>query len=304
MKKTLIIIPIIVGLIALGVAVGFENRLNGVSEVSATALSQKYNASREIKEKYQLDGASLVRNKIINAELDKYENEPKDEIKVRIGNKSDLLGADAEFVPSIELSRWNEVSFNLEPVVDTLDVVEQETLTIEEDKIIYDTDSRKYEMYEVQDEEFPEGAYKYVWYLKEKPATNKIEFTIQSQGLDFFYQPELTQEEKDEGAEAGKESQDDEKEENVKMVEKIDEPEDFENTEIPFKINGSEMGVSFETWLKTSPEDTAKQFNRDHKWENRLFLDRNFYPHVDMIINDLYSKGLIEAGEYDIKIDW
>jgi hypothetical protein len=84
----------------------------------------------------------------------------------------------------------------------------------------------------------------------------------------------------------------------------VDEPEDFENTEIPFKINGSEMGVSFETWLKTSPEDTAKQFNRDHKWENSLFWDRNFYPHVDMIINDLYSKGLIEAGEYDIKIDW
>lgn len=31
--------------------------------------------------------------------------------------------------------------------------------------------------------------------LKEKPVSNKIEFTIQSKGLDFFYQPELTDEE-------------------------------------------------------------------------------------------------------------
>lgn len=31
---------------------------------------------------------------------------------------------------------------------------------------------------------------------------------------------------------------------------------------------------------------------------------RNFYPHVDMIINDLHSKGLLKAGEYYIEIDW
>ena len=39
-----------------------------------------------------------------------------------------------------------------------------------------------------------------------------------------------------------------------------EEPDDFEETEIPFKVNGEEMGVSFETWLKTSPKDTEGKF--------------------------------------------
>jgi len=80
--------------------------------------------------------------------------------------------------------------------------------------------------------------------------------------------------------------------------------DDHEATEIPFEVNGNEMGVSFETWLNTSPEDTAKHFNPDYEWENRLFWDRNFYPNVSMIANDLHSKGLIEPGEYVIVIDW
>jgi hypothetical protein len=62
------------------------------------------------------------------------------------------------------------------------------------------------------------------------------------------------------------------------------------------------MGVSFETWLNTSPEDTKKYF--EFEYENKLFWERNFYPHVSMIIKDLYKKGLIEKGEYDINIDW
>jgi hypothetical protein len=78
--------------------------------------------------------------------------------------------------------------------------------------------------------------------------------------------------------------------------------EDFENTEIPFEVNGSEMGVSFETWLNTTPEETRKHFKDD--FENRLFWDRNFYPSIDMIINDLHSKGLLEEGKYQINIDW
>lgn len=31
---------------------------------------------------------------------------------------------------------------------------------------------------------------------------------------------------------------------------------------------------------------------------------RNFYPDVNMVANDLYEKGLLEAGEYLINIDW
>jgi hypothetical protein len=80
--------------------------------------------------------------------------------------------------------------------------------------------------------------------------------------------------------------------------------EDFEDTELPFEVNGEEMGVSFETWLNTDPKETAKKFNPNYTWENNLFWERNFYPHPSMIAKDLYEKGLLEAGEYEIKIDW
>lgn len=90
--------------------------------------------------------------------------------------------------------------------------------------------------------------------------------------------------------------------ENISVPVKEDWTEDFENTKIPFKVNGSEMGVSFETWLNTSPEDTRKHFKEDY--QNALFWERNFYPHVSMIINDLHNKGLLETGDYSINIDW
>lgn len=80
--------------------------------------------------------------------------------------------------------------------------------------------------------------------------------------------------------------------------------EDYENTEIPFKVNGEKMGVSFKTWLDTSPEDTEKYFNSQYKWENNMFWERNFYPHASMIAKDLCEKGLLESGKYQININW
>lgn len=78
--------------------------------------------------------------------------------------------------------------------------------------------------------------------------------------------------------------------------------EDFQNTEIPFVVNGDEIGVSFETWLNTNPEDTAKHF--DSHWENGLFWDRSFYPEPNILAADLCKRGLLEPGEYQIHIDW
>ena len=77
---------------------------------------------------------------------------------------------------------------------------------------------------------------------------------------------------------------------------------DFENTSILFEVNGDEMGVSFETWLNTSPEDTLKYF--ENECSNKLIWQRYIYPDLFMIVDDLYSKGLLEEGEYVINIDW
>ena len=81
-----------------------------------------------------------------------------------------------------------------------------------------------------------------------------------------------------------------------------EEDEDDMPDSIPFKVNGKDWGVKFKVWLETSPKDTEKHFERDH--QNGLFWERNFYPNIGAIINDLHSKGLLAEGDYQIKIDW
>lgn len=84
-----------------------------------------------------------------------------------------------------------------------------------------------------------------------------------------------------------------------------DHPYDFENDTIPEVVNGEEMGVSFKAWLE---RDSEKKLVTDDEWDHKygleLFWERNFYPDVQMIANDLHVKGLIEAGDYVIDIDW
>ena len=77
---------------------------------------------------------------------------------------------------------------------------------------------------------------------------------------------------------------------------------DFENDTIPEVINGEEMGVSFKAWLERDPNQKADEWTSDSSLS--LFWERNFYPDIQMVANDLHSKGLIKSGEYYINIDW
>ena len=79
------------------------------------------------------------------------------------------------------------------------------------------------------------------------------------------------------------------------------DPEDYENDSVPEIVNHEDMGVSFSAWLARDPEQLLPG---DNKWSTKLWWNRNFYPHVSMIINDLHSKGLLPAGDYFIDIDW
>lgn len=78
--------------------------------------------------------------------------------------------------------------------------------------------------------------------------------------------------------------------------------EDYDNHEVPEEVNHGEMGVSFKAWLDRDPEQKIRNQKYDHQLN--LWWNRNFYPSVEMIANDLHTKGLIEAGEYTIDIDW
>ena len=83
-----------------------------------------------------------------------------------------------------------------------------------------------------------------------------------------------------------------------------EEVEDTHPENIPFEINGSEMGVSFKTWLKTTTDDINKDNPESYPGQNNLFWERNFYPDLQVVANDLCRKGLVEPGEYSINIDW
>lgn len=78
--------------------------------------------------------------------------------------------------------------------------------------------------------------------------------------------------------------------------------DDYERESVPEKINGEIMGVSFQAWLARDPNEWKGKDKQS--WTLELFWERNFYPDVQMIANDLHEKGLIEAGEYIINIDW
>ena len=149
----------------------------------------------EMAEKYKIINNAFRLDKIINPELDKYTNTPKDLITTEIGDVKQ-----AEFLPQLKLARWGnneevgEVNFSVR-LKDT--EYEKAKISTLKDEIKWSKGNVEIEYFDYQE---GEGGYKMVWSLKSKPVTNKIEFIIQSKGLDFFYQPPLTAEELAEGA--------------------------------------------------------------------------------------------------------
>jgi hypothetical protein len=95
--------------------------------------------------------------------------------------------------------------------------------------------------------------------------------------------------------------------------------DDFENDTVPEVVNHSTRGVSFKAWLARDPEQPLRGAHVSAHGNERvemfvvpgreagdleLWWGRNFYPTIEAVANDLHEKGLIEAGEYIIKIDW
>jgi hypothetical protein len=99
--------------------------------------------------------------------------------------------------------------------------------------------------------------------------------------------------------------------------------EDEMNDKIPEIINDEyNMGVKFDVWLNRDPKEPLNPSDEELKnchyyydssirkdWcedigHINMFWERNFYPCLQSVANDLHKKGLIEAGDYAIKIDW
>lgn len=84
------------------------------------------------------------------------------------------------------------------------------------------------------------------------------------------------------------------------------ELEDYENDTVPEIVNHEEMGVSFKAWLERDPAtplpNKLKSSIKDYSTE--LWWQRNFYPHLTMLVADLHKRGILKSGEYVINIDW
>lgn len=73
---------------------------------------------------------------------------------------------------------------------------------------------------------------------------------------------------------------------------------------IPEKVNGEEMGVKFSAWLARDPKQKLSDPDAQEDYCLHLWWQRNFYSDVQMVADDLYAKGLLEAGSYTLDIDW
>lgn len=85
-----------------------------------------------------------------------------------------------------------------------------------------------------------------------------------------------------------------------------DEAADYQNDFIPEIVNHEKMGVSFAAWLARDPNQPlcAEEKCRTEKWAIDLWWERNFYPELQTVANDLNAKGLLPSGNYTLNIDW
>lgn len=113
---------------------------------------------------------------------------PKDRVELEIGDSKDVA-----FKPQIKVMRWdNEVNMSVRLVHN-----ESDPIVSEKDGVVkWEGEKQDAHFYELPvSEDHPEGAAEFEVILKEKPETNVVQFTLNTKGLDFHYQDELTPEE-------------------------------------------------------------------------------------------------------------
>lgn len=96
-----------------------------------------------------------------------------------------------------------------------------------------------------------------------------------------------------------------------KGVERITVPEpDYDDNDahdqVPEIVNHEKRGVRLDKWLERDPKQPLSRggVERTEQWAIDIWWDRNFYPELAAVANDLHAKGLLPAGEYTIIIDW
>lgn len=145
-----------------------------IPDKALRAISRKYNH----------------RNNTLSREV---KSNDRDRIELEIGDAKQ-----PDFKPQIKIKRWdNEVNFSLRAEEDPNAVV-----GVDKNKIRYKAKDYEVNIYELDPDDVNEdGGVEFEWVVPEKPKSNVLIATIQTKGLDFFYQPPLTNEEVEQGDE-------------------------------------------------------------------------------------------------------
>jgi hypothetical protein len=111
-------------------------------------------------------------------------NDWKDRIKVEVGDSKQ-----PDFYPQLKILRWdNEVNLS----VRLLDFANY-SISAETEKIKLVASTKEVHLYNI-----PKVGYEFEVILKEKPVSNVLKFSIETKGLDFFYQLPLNEEQQEE----------------------------------------------------------------------------------------------------------
>ena len=180
MKKSIIILIIFL-------ITGCSQSLGDVPPIPDIALSKmqgKYAQATKIKTEYKMEKASFIK-----------EAKDQNAIQTEVGDKSK-----EEFEPSLTLRKWDdEVSFKIKANLQGV-AKKDRTLHLEDKKIKLKTPKKEYHFYSVPATEDMPESYEFEIILLEKPDSNVISLDVELKGMECYYQPELTQEEIDEGS--------------------------------------------------------------------------------------------------------
>ena len=159
-----------------------------VPDVALEKIQQKYEAS-ELKGKYRLEKTAFILDAV-----------DENAIQAEVGNKT----LD-KFTPELTLRKWSdEVNFKVK--YKHSEKEKDQKVDIENKKIKWKGKKTEVHYYDIKkgellhDKVLEHDVFEVEVILLEKPDTNIVGFDIETTGLSFYYQPELTQEEKDEGA--------------------------------------------------------------------------------------------------------
>jgi hypothetical protein len=168
--------PIIIGAVLASIVCGTVFLF---ATSSKNEVEKFYNSSTSIKSEYTLAGTTLVKEAV-----------DENSVKAVIGKEEAT-----NFEPSILLSRWDgEVALGVKSDISNIPAQDR-TLSSDGNKIVLDTPKVKYQMYDLpKTEQMRDGGYEFEITLKEKPETNVVSLDIDTQNLDFFYQPPLNRE--------------------------------------------------------------------------------------------------------------